>query len=150
MCRPGSANTSRRIQKNNPRRPNLSSTDIHGLQLWIMQSCLQVPKGTSSGGTQTTNPVTQQLARLLLPSQEAADRLVLSVQRDIVWRDTNYESCDPAAGVPCREGFTRPGPFLFDLLASIGLRAETLGAMLDLMDKAKTLLADEDVQQGHR
>lgn len=50
----------------------------------------------------------------------------------------------------CREGFTRPGPFLFDLLASIGLKTETLGMMLDLMDKAKTLLADEDAQQGSR
>ena len=48
------------------------------------------------------------------------------------------------------QGFTRPGPFLFDLLASIGLRAETLGMMLELMDKAKTLLADEDAQQGHK
>ena len=48
------------------------------------------------------------------------------------------------------QGFTRPGPFLFDLLASIGLRPETLGMMLELMDKAKTLLADEDAQQGHK
>ena len=52
--------------------------------------------------------------------------------------------------VSYREGFTRPGPFLFDLLASIGLKTETLGMMLDLMDKAKTLLADEDAQQGSR
>ena len=40
---------------------------------------------------------------------------------------------------------------MFDLLASIGLNAETLAMMLEVMDKAKTLLADEDSQQGqHR
>jgi len=58
---------------------------------------------------------------------------------------------DCLPSLPFREGFTRPGPFMFDLLASIGLNAETLAMMLEVMDKAKTLLADEDSQQGqHR
>ena len=66
-------------------------------------------------------------------------------------RQANPETCHiPVPESSHREGFTRPGPFLFDLLASIGLKAETLGMMLDLMDKAKTLLADEDAQQGSR
>ena len=49
-----------------------------------------------------------------------------------------------------KDGFTRPGPYLFDLLGSIGLRAETLGMMLDVMEKAKALLSEKDAQHGHR
>ena len=49
-----------------------------------------------------------------------------------------------------KDGFTRPGPYLFDLLGSIGLRAETLGMMLDVLEKAKALLGDRDAQQGPR
>ena len=49
-----------------------------------------------------------------------------------------------------KNGYTAPGSFLFEFFSKINLTVETQFMMTELLGKAKDLLADEAVQQGHK